>query len=105
MERRRAGKRKKSAFVPSVVFTTAVVGVVPACVAGCTGGPGPGPVITVACSMCGVAAVAYVGYDSGSDAKDGASDAAGDAAPDGTGPADAPSDTILGVADTGFGSG
>jgi hypothetical protein len=108
MERKRTGRRKRSAFVPSVVFTTAVVGVVPACVVACgNGGGGGGPVLTVACSyaQCGVAAVAYVGYDSGSDAsKDGASDAPHDAAPDGADGSDAPS-FEGGVADAAFGSG
>jgi|SRR5579859_1304002 len=106
MHRRRANEKKtrSSAFVPSVVFTTAVIGVVPACVVGCSNGDGR-TVLTVACSYCGVAAVAYVGYDAGHDG----SDAAGDA-PEGGATGDAPGDgTVgdapLGVADAAFGSG
>ncbi len=91
--------RRKTSFVPSVIFGTAVAGVVPAVVAACGSGGG-GQTLTVACAgyQCGVAAVAYVGFDSG-DAHDAPSDRTGDAR-DAT---DAPEEMQLGVADVGFG--
>jgi hypothetical protein len=112
--------RKKTAFVPSVVFGTVVVGVIPACVLSACGGstvspPSDassdvandfalgvaqtcfGPNSPPACPpCCGVAAVAYMGFDA-SDANDAAAD----------GPADSPTDisqpdVVFGVAAVGF---
>jgi hypothetical protein len=113
-------RKKKTAFVPSVVFGTVVVGVIPACVVSC-GGSTVSPAdassdapndtmltadgVAVTCfgpnspgcpPCCGVAAVAYMAFDSG-DANDAAAD----------GPTDSPVDTTqqdvrLGVAAVGF---
>jgi hypothetical protein len=110
-----AKARKKTSFVPTVVFGTVVVGVIPACVVSSCGGStvspssdaqsdvtadgvaatcfGPNPTCP---PCCGVAAVAYMAFDSG-DANDAAAD----------GPTDSPADTtqpdvILGVAAVGF---
>lgn len=113
--------RKKTAFVPTVVFSTVVVGVIPACVVSSCGGStaspadasssdapndvmGQGDVAAVCFGpnspgcppCCGVAAVAYMAFDSG-DANDAAAD----------GPTDSPADTSepdvpLGVAAVGF---
>jgi len=108
-----AKARKKTAFVPSVVFGTVVVGVIPACVVSSCGGSTVAPAdassdassegigadgVAATCfgpnspscpPCCGVAAVAYMGFD--------ASD----------GPTDSPADTtqqdvLLGVAAVGF---
>jgi hypothetical protein len=114
-----AKARKKTAFVPSVVFGTVVVGVIPACVLSC-GGSTVSPAdassdatndgitadgVAVTCfgpnspscpPCCGVAAVAYMGFDSG-DATDAAADGPTDS------PADAPQQDVLpGVAAVGF---
>lgn len=111
--------RKKTAFVPSVVFGTVVVGVIPACVVSSCGGSTVSPAdaasdapndsmgtaeVANVCfgpnstcpPCCGVAAVAYMGFDSG-DANDAAADA----------PTDSPADTsqrdvLPGVAAVGF---
>jgi hypothetical protein len=113
--------RKKTAFVPSVVFGTVVVGVIPACVVSSCGGSTVSPAdassdapndtmltadgVAATCfgpnspgcpPCCGVAAVAYMAFDSG-DAADAAAD----------GPTDSPADTsqqdvFLGVAAVGF---
>ena len=89
---------KRTSFVPRIVFATAVAGVVPAVGVACGGGGTS--TNTVACSFmqCGVAAVAYMGFDA-SDAHDAPGDRTGDAR-DAT---DAPEEMMLGVADTGFG--
>jgi hypothetical protein len=113
-------RKKKTAFVPSVVFGTVVVEVIPACVLSACGGSTVAPAdassdapsdmvvmgdVAATCfgpnspscpPCCGVAAVAYMAFDSG-DANDAAADA----------PADAPADTtqqdaFLGVAAVGF---
>lgn len=113
-------RKKKTAFVPSVVFGTVVVGVIPACVVSSCGGSTVSPAdassdapndtmltadVAATCfgpnspscpPCCGVAAVAYMAFDSG-DANDAAADA----------PADSPADTTqqdvpLGVAAVGF---
>jgi hypothetical protein len=114
-----AKARKKTAFVPSVVFGTVVVGVIPACVVSSCGGSTVTPAdassdapndviltgdVAATCfgpnspscpPCCGVAAVAYMAFDSG-DAND-AADAPTDS------PADAPQqDVFLGVAAVGF---
>jgi hypothetical protein len=113
-----AKARKKTAFVPTVVFSTVVVGVIPACVVSSCGGSTVSPSdassdaqndvtadgVASTCfgpnatcpPCCGVAAVAYMAFDSG-DANDAAAD----------GPTDSPADTtrpdvILGVAAVGF---
>jgi hypothetical protein len=83
-------RKRKTHFVPRVVYQTAFVGVVPLCVAGlaCSSSSGSadsGPQFTVACSgFCGVAQAAFID--------------AGDAA-DAAGPADATS-TGDGAADS-----
>jgi hypothetical protein len=116
VEPKRKKSTRKTAFVPGVVFTTAVAGVVPACVIGCSsnGSGGTTPPGVANCAFAGnsgncatVAAVGYVAFDAGdgghSDAPseaqadvatdamqagDGtASDAAGDAADDAAGDA------------------
>ena len=111
--------RKKTAFVPSVVFGTVVVGVVPACVVSACGGTTLAPAdassdvsndmitadVAATCfgpnspscpPCCGVAAVAYMGFDA-SDATDAADDAPTDS------PADSlQQDVLLGVAVCGF---
>jgi hypothetical protein len=110
-----AKARKKTAFVPSVVFSTVVVGVIPACVLSSCGGSTASPAdassdapndmmftgdVADTCfganpPSCGVAAVAYMGFDSG-DAND-AADSPTDS------PADVPGqDVFLGVAAVGF---
>jgi hypothetical protein len=112
-ERRTKNTKKRSAFVPSVVFTTAVAGVVPACVLACgSGGSTTQNLPSVACVgySCGVAAVAYMGFDSGRDSTaDAPADAPGDAPGDATQDArDAngfPFDGPLGVAADAFGGG
>jgi hypothetical protein len=69
--------RKKTAFVPRIIFqaaTAAAVVVVPVCATGC-GGISLGPIpdagadilATVACISCGVADVGFDGGDGGSD--------------------------------------
>jgi hypothetical protein len=108
--------RKKTAFVPSVVFGTVVVGVIPACVVSACGGTTLAPAdassdapsdailtadVALTCfgpnspscpPCCGVAAVAYMGFDA-SDATDAADDV----------PTDSPQqDVLLGVAVCGF---
>jgi hypothetical protein len=106
-------RRKRSAFVPTVVFGTAVAGVVPACALGCGGDttPGTGPIgvaqvafdsgdatqardapFAVADVGFAVAAVAFCGFC------DAGPDASGDAARDGSGdaPSDSPGDTSQG---------
>jgi len=111
--------RKKTAFVPSVVFGTVVVGVIPACVVSSCGGSTASPAdassdaptdaihmgdVAATCfgpnspgcpPCCGVAAVAYMAFDSG-DANDAAADAPTDS------PAEAQPDVFLGVAAVGF---
>ena len=99
--------RKRSAFVPTVVFGTAFAGVVPACALGCGGDTTPAPVLGVAQMAFdagdatqardapfavadvgfAVAAVAFCGFcDAGTDAPgDGARDGAGDAPGDSSG--------------------
>lgn len=108
-------RKKKTAFVPSVVFGTVVVGVIPACVVSSCGGSTVSPAdassdaptdtltagdVAATCfgpnspscpPCCGVAAVAYMAFDSG----------------DADGPADSPADITqpdvpLGVAAVGF---
>lgn len=116
MQSKRKKPKSKTAFVPSVVFTTAIAGVVPACVIGCSNSSGgtlpPG---VANCAYAGnsancptVAAVGYCAFcDGGRDATteaqaDGATDAP-EAGDDATG--DAPFDVVrpeLGVADVGF---
>jgi hypothetical protein len=117
MEPKRKKPKRKTAFVPSVVFTTAVAGVVPACVLGCgNNGGGTTPPGVANCaygSSSGncptVAAVGYcafcdggrgdatteAGADVATDAPE-AGDAAGDA------PGDASQDVPFSVADAGF---
>jgi hypothetical protein len=99
--------RKKTAFVPSVVFGTVVLGVVPACALSCGGSTATGS--TDASSdapagdvLNGVAAdafpgVAAVGFCAFCDANSGAD--AGDAS---DAPADVQPDVFLGVAAVGF---
>jgi len=106
----RRRRSRKSAFVPSVVFTTAVAGVIPVCAVACGSGGSVKQVQGVAMcaySNCGVAAVAYMGFDSGEDSGDAGGDGAADAPADGAtdSSSDAPRDGMLGVADAGFGSG
>lgn len=108
-------RKKKTAFVPSVVFSTVVVGVIPACVLSSCGGStvssadassdamGTAEVANVCFGpnstcppCCGVAAVAYTGFDSG-DANDAAAEAPSDS------PADMwQQDVLPGVAAVGF---
>jgi hypothetical protein len=102
-------RRKASAFVPSVVFSTAFVGVVPACVVACGSDSSPAPDSGI---QFAVAAVGYCGFcDSGMGGKDGtgdapsessddASDGAGEGSSDGSG-----NWPEVSVADSGFGSG
>jgi hypothetical protein len=112
--------RRKTAFVPSVVFGTVVVGVIPACVVSSCGGSTAsladassdtsndgiaadgvaamcfGPNSPGCPPCCGVAAVAYMAFDSG-DANDAVADAPTDS------PADAPQQDVWpGVAAVGF---
>jgi hypothetical protein len=88
---------KRTAFVPTVVFGTAVLGVIPACAIGCGGSSSTtvkdgstGPDVTFAvaatvfaCGFCDgpILTVAAIGFDSGSEAgsEAGSSDG-GDAA-------------------------
>jgi hypothetical protein len=101
---RRAGWRglamkkriKRTAFVPTVVFGTAVLGVIPACATGCggqsstTGTVKDGSTSDVTfyvaavgyCAFCdgGGPTVAAIGFDAGLDAGSGGSDAASDGA-------------------------
>jgi hypothetical protein len=103
-------RRKASAFVPSVVFGTAFVGVVPACVVACGSDTSSTPPDA---AMFAVAAVGYCAFcdggpdrkggggDAPSESSDGAGDGAGD---DSMGSGDAV-DVFVGVADTGFGGG
>lgn len=117
MQARRKNKKPKrrTAFVPSVVFTTAIVGVVPACVVGCgnNGSGGTTPPGVANCAFTGtcptVAAVGYCAFCDGgrdatteaqADAADGATEAGDDAA--GDAPADASQDVRTSVADAGF---
>ena len=109
-------RKRKTAFVPSVVFGTVVVGVIPACVLSSCGGSTVSPSdassdapndsmltadgVAATCfgpnspgcpPCCGVAAVAYTAFDSG----------------DADGPTDSPADITqpdvpLGVAAVGF---
>jgi hypothetical protein len=121
MERKGKKPKRKTAFVPSVVFTTAIAGVVPACVIGCGNGGSGGTLPSVA--GCGygtpagncptVAAVGYCAYCDGGDA-DAPSEAQPDGTPDATeaggdaagdSPGDAPPDAPFSVADAGFGGG
>jgi len=91
--------RKKTAFVPSVVFGTVVLGVVPACALSCGGTTGPSDASADAprdaCTVAdvgfpGVAAVGFCAFcDGGVDANDSAADAPKDGTP-------------LGVAAVGF---
>jgi hypothetical protein len=74
--------RKRTHFVPKVVYRTAFAGVVPICVAGtaCGGGSSggdSGPTLTVACSFCGGVGVAAF-TDAGDAARDAPVDATGD---------------------------
>ena len=86
----RAVRKGRTRFVPSVVFSTAVAGVVPAIVVACSSGSGGGPIYTVA-------AVGYCGF---CDAASDANDARGDQATDATDAADAnTSDVPFSVAD------
>jgi len=116
MDRKRKKPTKRTAFVPSVVFTTAVAGVVPACVVGCSSN-GSGAPSVAACTFgssgtCAtVAAVGYVAFDAGDGGDADAPsftqpDAATDATEAGDAPGDAPGDTIqdttMSVADVGF---
>lgn len=105
-------RKKKTAFVPSVVFGTVVAGVIPACVAASGGGTTVSPAdassdapndsfltadVADTCfgsnqtcpPCCGVAAVAYMAFDSGD-------------ANDADGPTDAPPQWGGDVADVGF---
>jgi hypothetical protein len=117
MEPKRRKPKRKTAFVPSVVFTTAVAGVVPACVIGCgNGSGGTTPPGVANCAYAGnynncptVAAVGYVAFDAG-DGGDGdapseahadvATEAGDDAAGDALG--DVSQDVPFSVADAGF---
>jgi hypothetical protein len=70
-------QRRGTAFVPSVVFGTAVLGVIPACAMGCSSGSTKGnPMVGVAmvgyCPEAGCPGVAAIGFDAG---LDGGSDA------------------------------
>jgi hypothetical protein len=95
---------KRTAFVPTVVFGTAVLGVIPACAIGCGGQSSTGSNSSKDAAsdqyVLGVAAVGYcaysssgntcwtvaaIGFDSGSDGStEAGSDAGGDAAGDAT---------------------
>jgi hypothetical protein len=114
MESKRKKPKRKTAFVPSVVFTTAVAGVVPACVVGCSSNGSGGPSVANCAygnvnNCATVAAVGYVAFDAGdadatseaqpdvaTDATEAGDDATGDA------PGDTRPDAPLGVADAGF---
>lgn len=88
-------KRRKSAFVPRLLVRTAIVGVIPACAAGCGGSGGPTAPFGYAdaeakdgsgdaqpeAGFLGVAAVAYRGYEGGAPPDSGGAGAT-DAAPD-----------------------
>jgi hypothetical protein len=120
MEPRHKKPKKRTAFVPSVVFTTAVAGVVPACVIGCGNNGSGGTTTTVAnCAYAGnptdncptVAAVGYCAFcdaghdadattDAPSDVATDATEAGGDSAGDSV--VNVPPDGPLGVADAGF---
>jgi hypothetical protein len=116
VEPKRKKPQRKTAFVPSVVFTTAVAGVVPACVVGCSnGGGGTTPPSVAYCAYAGsngncatVAAVGYVAFDAGDGGEGDAPSeahadvATGDAAGDAS---DASQDGGFAVADVGFGGG
>lgn len=123
MPKARTKARRKTAFVPSVVFSTVVVGVVPACVVSACGGTtmaqrdagsdapseavGASEVASVCFGedattcppCCSVGAVAYTAFDSGpdADAGDAAADAPADSPADATQP-----DVVLGVAAVAF---
>ena len=85
-----AVRRVRTRFVPSVVFSTAAAGVVPAIVGACGSGSGGGPILTVA-------AVGYCGF---CDAASEANDARGDHATDATDATDGnTSDVPFSVAD------
>lgn len=116
MQPGRKKPKRKTAFVPSVVFTTAVVGVIPACVVGCSSSGSGGTLPSVAACGYGtptgncptVAAVGYVAFDAG-DGGDGDApsfiqpDVATDAPEAGDGAAgDASPDAPFSVADAGF---
>lgn len=115
MEPKRKKPKRKTAFVPSVVFTTAIAGVVPACVVGCgnNGSGGTTPPGVANCAFTGtcptVAAVGYCAFcdggrdatteaqaDVGTDALEAGDDSAGDAS------GDASQDVHFSVADAGF---
>ncbi len=115
MEPKRKKPKRKTAFVPSVVFTTAIAGVVPACVVGCgnNGSGGTTPPGVANCAFTGncptVAAVGYCAFcDGGRDATTEAQadvvtdapEAGDDSAGDGAG--DASQDVHFSVADAGF---
>jgi len=115
---KRTNKRRKTAFVPRVIFATAMVGggVVPACVAAC-GGPGNGQQIiggeVAICGFCDVVAAFEGGLADNGAAVDVAAEAFGDVtldafvAPDDADAsiADAPLVRPDAVADQAFGSG
>jgi hypothetical protein len=76
-------RKRRTHFVPKVVYRTAFAGVVPLCVAGTacggggSGGMDSGQVLTVACSgFCGVGVAAF--SDAGEASPDVQSEAAGD---------------------------
>jgi hypothetical protein len=114
MDSKRKKLKRKTAFVPSVVFTTAVAGVVPACVVGCSSTGSGGPSVSGCAygnvnNCATVAAVGYVAFDAG-DGGDG--DATSEAQPDvateagddgaGDAPVDTRPDVPFSVADSGF---
>jgi hypothetical protein len=112
MDPKRKKPKRRTAFVPSVVFTTAVAGVVPACVVGCGNGSGgtTGPSVAN-CAYAGncatVAAVGYAAFDGGdggdSDAPSEAhADVTTDASEAGDAPGDVSQDVPFSVADAGF---
>ncbi len=79
-------RKRKTHFVPKVVYRTAFAGVVPLCVAGLacsssSSGGGTGPQLTVACGgFCG--AVAQAAFIDAGDASDAADETTGDGAAD-----------------------
>jgi hypothetical protein len=82
-EKRPRKRGRRTSFVPSVIFGTAALGVIPACALGCGGGsstktyPMVGVAIVGYCPDSGCPAVAVVGFDAGLDSGSEAGSEAG----------------------------